>query len=251
MLKVSAVSYLNTKPFLKGLQKTGLLFDLALSLEIPSKTADKLLHGLVDLALVPVGILPQLPHYHLVSDYCIGTLGAVKTVCLYSQVPLEEINTVVLDYHSQTSVRLVQILLKHHWHKKVQFVGGQVGFENQIRDTTAAVIIGDRTIGLEHRFRYVYDLGEAWHDFTQLPFVFATWVSIQTLPTAFVDDLNRSFAIGMEHIDEIVEQYEANYPSDFDIKQYLTHSISYTFDAPKRQALALFLEYIKDLTFPK
>ena len=79
-LKISAVSYLNTKPFLYGLFQSGMEDSIDLSLDIPSECARKLVAGEVDLGLIPVAVIPQLKTPHIISDYCIGTEGAVKTV---------------------------------------------------------------------------------------------------------------------------------------------------------------------------
>jgi len=251
-IKASAVSYLNTKPFLIGLEKTGLLDSLDLSLDIPAITAQKLLQGKVDLALVPVAILPQLPTYHLISNYCIGTTGTVKTVALYSQVPLSEITEIFLDYHSRTSVQLVQVLSTYHWQlSNIRFRPAQKGFESGLLGTKAGVIIGDRTMIYDDKFKYKYDLGDAWLAHTQLPFVFAAWVSTVRLPQTFIEKLNKAFALGMQSIDEVVAQYRDSYPIHFNIKTYLTEHISYTLDAQKRAGLSLFLQYLREMSSVK
>jgi len=109
-IRLSAVSYLNTKPFIYGLFRGELAEEIELSLDIPSECARKLKAGEVDLALTPVAIIPELPQAWLVSDYCIGSTGTVKTVCLFSEKPLPEIKRILLDFHSRTSVALTRIL---------------------------------------------------------------------------------------------------------------------------------------------
>ena len=100
-IKVSAVSYLNTLPFLNGINNSKVVDLMNLSLDIPSDCAMKLLNEEVDLGLVPIAILPQLKDYHIVSDYCIGAEGDVDSVALFSDVPLNEIENVYLDYQSK------------------------------------------------------------------------------------------------------------------------------------------------------
>ena len=102
-IKITAVSYLNTKPLLYGLLKSNLAQSVDLQLNIPSVCAQKLLNGEADLGLVPVAILPELQQPQIISDYCIGTVGAVKTVAIYSHVPIEKVESLYLDYHSRTS----------------------------------------------------------------------------------------------------------------------------------------------------
>ncbi len=157
-LRISAVSYLNTKPFIYGLYRSELADSLQLTLDIPSLCAQKLLTGEADLALAPVAIIPELPGAYIVSDYCIGAVGKVKTVCLFSERPLEKIKRVYLDFHSRTSVALVQILCAQYWHIEPEFVPATEGFEQKIGGETAAVIIGDRAIGRDKQFAYTYNI---------------------------------------------------------------------------------------------
>lgn len=250
-MKISAVSYLNTKPFLLGLEKTGLIQDINLSLDVPSKTAQKLADQQIDIGLVPVAILPQLPQYQLLTNYCIGTKGKVRTVGLYSQVPLEQVDTIWLDYQSYTSVRLVQILCKYYWKKEVLFLPAQKGFEEKIGGNSAGVIIGDRAIYWRKQFVYEYDLGLAWQEMTGLPFVFAAWVSTQKISLEWEQQLNHAFEVGMRHLDEVVQYYQPQYDQDFDIEHYLKHNIDYVLDTSKRKALSLFLNHLNKMSDDK
>ena len=112
--KVSAVSYLNTVPFIHGLKQSELIHNIDLQLDYPSICADKLINGTVDFALVPVVVIPKL-QAHIISDYCIGADGVVDSVCLYSDVPITEIESIGLDYQSRTSVELLRLLLTEYW----------------------------------------------------------------------------------------------------------------------------------------
>jgi len=245
MYKLSAVSYLNTKPFLMGLENSPLKGQIDLELAIPSKTAAHLIEGKVDIGLVPVAILPQLPQYEIITNYCIGAVGAVKTVAIYSQVPLEEVNTIYLDYHSRTSIRLAQILCEHYWKISPTFLPAFNGYENEIGGNTAGVIIGDRAIRLAKNYGYEYDLAEAWYHFTGLPFVFAAWVARKKISPDFEASLNRAFEKGMANRGEVASFYQKHYPN-FDVSAYLQKYISYDLDTAKRKALDLFLSYIRE-----
>ena len=142
MLKISAVSYLNTVPFIHGLKQSELIHSISLQLDYPSICADKLINGIVDLALVPVAVIPKLLQAHIISDYCIGANGAVDTVCLYSDLPITEIESIALDYQSRTSVALLKILLKEYWELKPEPIKADVGFEDNIKGNHAALVIG-------------------------------------------------------------------------------------------------------------
>ncbi|MDX1942329.1 MAG: MqnA/MqnD/SBP family protein, partial [Saprospiraceae bacterium] len=113
--KLTAVSYLNTKPLLYGIFKNKIADQIELQLDMPSVCAQKLKDGRADIGLVPVAVIPELKTPHIISDYCIGTVGAVKTVCLYGERPIEEWNALYLDYQSRTSVELTKLLLKEYW----------------------------------------------------------------------------------------------------------------------------------------
>ena len=244
MMRISAVSYLNTKPFLYGLFKSPLAASLDIQLDIPSVCAKKLQTGEADLALVPVAVIPELATPHIISDYCIGSDGPVHTVCLFSRVPLEEITHILLDFHSRTSVQLVQLLAAEYWHIQPAFVPSEeAGLEHAIKGTTAAVIIGDKTIGLHARYPYVYDLSEAWKAYTGLPFVFACWVANKPLSPDFTHAFNLALQRGLEEIPQLIYLLPAP-RADFDLSNYFTHHISYHLDEPKRKALRRFLSYL-------
>jgi len=239
-LKVTAVSYLNTKPFLYGIFNNQVDKLIDLKLDIPSVCAEKLKTGEADLGLVPVAVLPELKTPHIISDYCIGSIRSVRTVCLFSETPIDEITEVYLDYHSRTSVELTKILLKNHWKVSPKLVDAKVGFENKIKGTTAALVIGDRAIELRSKFEYCYDLGEAWNDYTDLPFVYAAWVSNRPLDDEFVNLFNHALADGVAQIPKLIYLLPTPQPG-FDLEQYFTNNISYNFDNDKRKALSKFL----------
>lgn len=238
-LRLTAVSYLNTKPFIYGIFRSALSEQIELSLDIPSVCAQKLVTGAADLALAPVAILPQFREAHLVSDYCIGAAGAVKTVCIFAEKPLEEISKIYLDFHSKTSATLTPILCREYWRVNPQFLPATEGFEKHIGGDTAGLVIGDRAIGMSERFPYVYDLGEAWKQWTGFPFVFAAWVSTRPLPPAFVAQFNAALRMGIEHVPELTQIIPAM--PGFDIESYFRNNISYDLDEAKWQGLKHFL----------
>jgi chorismate dehydratase len=239
-LKVTAVSYLNTKPLLYGLLQHPVKDEIDLKLEIPSKCAQSLQEGTVDLGLIPVAAIPQLKTPYIISDYCIGTVGAVKTVAIFSEVPISEMTHLYLDYHSRTSVQLAQILLREYWKVAPKLIQAAPGFEQEVKGRKGAVIIGDRTMGLEGKYPYVYDLGSAWKACTGLPFVFAAWVSTKPLPPQFIARFNDALQMGIEQIPQLMFLLPNPHP-DFDLQTYFTRYISYQLDTPKKRALHLFL----------
>jgi len=242
-IKVSAVSYLNTKPFLYGIEHHPVKEQVVLSLDTPSEVAAKLINKEVQIGLVPVAVLPLISGYSIIGDYCIGCEGEVSSVCIYSQVPINEITDVLLDYQSRTSVELAKILLKEYWKVSPQYIPAFPGYEEKIDGTTAGVIIGDRTFRLKEKFNYCYDMGKSWQSLTSLPFAFAVWASNCVLPEEFIASFNEALRYGVHHVKEVAVKYSSIYPTD--TTDYLTNKISYPLDAAKRDALNLFLEKIK------
>ena len=119
---VSIVNYYNTTPFLYGINHSDFKSQIQLELDIPSVCAQKLKNKQVEIGLVPVAILPELESYTIITDYCIGAVGKVDSVKLFSKKPLEELTHVLLDYQSKTSITLVQVLNKHFWKKYIAFI---------------------------------------------------------------------------------------------------------------------------------
>ncbi|TXF87627.1 menaquinone biosynthesis protein [Neolewinella aurantiaca] len=241
--RVVAVSYLNTKPLLYGLLRSRIQSELDMDLAIPSECARRLVAGEADIALVPVAVIPELPEAHIISDYCIGADGKVATVCIYGDVPIEEMTSIYLDHHSRSSVMLTRLLLEEYWKLEPEFIAAEDGYIDHIGGTTGGLVIGDRTIGLEKRFKYVYDLGEVWKKHTGLPFVFAAWVSVKPLDPEFIAAFNKALKEGMEHLPELQLLLSSPHP-DFNLVEYYTHHIDYDLDAPKRKALDRFLAYV-------
>lgn len=249
-IKITAVSYLNTKPLLYGLLQHEIAQQIELKLDIPSVCAQKLLSGEADLGLVPVAVIPEIPDVRIVSDFCIGTNRQVKTVGIYADQPIETLTDLYLDHHSRTSVALTQILLRDYWHLQPRLLQATDGYIQQIGGSVGGVVIGDRTIGLEERFAYFYDLGEVWYQYQQLPFVFAAWLSKKDIPADFLHSFNQALALGVKAIPQLM--YLLTTPqAGFDLEKYFTQNISYELDAPKKQALNLFLQLLTGLPAPR
>ena len=244
-IKISAVSYQNTIPFLYGIENSEFIDrNTCVSLDIPSECARKLLDNEVDIGLIPIAILPLLEKYTIISDYCIGAEGDVKTVLLLSEVPLNEIERVYLDYQSRTSVNLLIVLAKHFWQINPVFKHARPGYEDEISGTTAGVVIGDRCFSLKNKYKYVYDLSGEWTKFTNLPFVFACWVANKELDATFVEQFNSALKFGIEHITESIANYSNHLLNDEELLSYLKNDIKFLFDDKKRQGLNLFLDYL-------
>ena len=157
-IRVAAVSYLNTKPLLYGIRRHGVSKEIELVEDYPARIAQMLIEDRADVGLIPVAATTRLPEWHIVGDYCIGSEGPVASVAIFSEVPIRNVETVLLDYQSRTSVNLARILLKEFWRKDVKLVDASgEDYRSQIRGTTAGVVIGDRALEQRLRSNYIYD----------------------------------------------------------------------------------------------
>ncbi|PWV55982.1 menaquinone biosynthetic enzyme MqnA/MqnD family protein [Chitinophaga sp. S165] len=241
-VKVAAVSYLNTRPLLYGFREHAVMKMLELTVDYPAKIAQQLIDGEVDVALVPVAIIPKLKEYHIISDYCIGAEGPVASVCLFSEVPMNEIKRIYLDYQSRTSVALLKVLVREYWKLDVELIETTGDYQHLIKGTDAGVVIGDRALEQRHVSPYIYDLAEHWMRFTSLPFVFAAWISNKPLPVEFIQEFSNANSIGIHNIPAVVA--ENAYPV-YDLTTYYTKNISYPLTPSKRQGMQRFLSYLR------
>ena len=240
-IKVGIVNYLNTRPLLYGINHSPVREAIELVEDYPSNIAMYLLEGKIDIGLVPVAVLPEMKEYHIYTDYCIGSNGPVASVCLFSDVPIDEVNTVLLDYQSRTSVALLKILLKNYWKITPQLIDTSSDYRSLIEGTTAGLVIGDRSFEQRKSSGYIYDLGEAWKKYTGLPFVFAAWISIHPLDDQFIKAFNNANRSGVENIRSIIETIPG---SLFNLEEYFTKYISYELDHEKQKGLDRFLELL-------
>ncbi len=243
-LRISAISYLNTVPFIHGIKNSGFLEDYELSFDVPSTCARKLREGEADIGIVPVAAIPEIPHAQIVTDYCIGATGPVKTVLLVAMEPLDQLHTLLLDPDSRTSVQLVRILAKHFWKKEFHYKTLTPEQWQVLAPGTGAVVIGDKTFGLEGVFPYQYDLAGQWVDYTALPFVFACWVSRIQLPEVEQQKLNRAMRYGLENLDEVIALLNTDLYQGVDLHSYYRKNLSYTLDDEKRAGMEKFLSMI-------
>lgn len=241
-IKVGIVNYLNTAPLVYGLKNSAIIDDIELIPDYPANLAKYLLDGSIDIGLVPVAVIPQLPEWWLVGDYCIGSNGTVASVCIFSDVPIEQAKKVLLDYQSRTSVELAKVLIKKYWKLDIAIENASEGYQQKIGGDTAGLVIGDRSFEQHKVSKYAYDLGEAWQRFTGLPFVFAAWISNKPLSSEFIGRFNEANAFGVNHIREVIDSLQFN--GSVDLHEYFKKYISYDLSDDKKKALKLFLEYL-------
>ncbi len=241
-MKISVVSYINSIPFVQGIQQSGMLTEKdKLFMDNPADCAHRLINHEVDIGLVPVAVIPEIKNANIVSDYCIGAARTSLSVLLLSPVPVSEIETVFLDQESRTSAMLLKILFRYYWKKNVVFSP----LNGSPDPDKPSLLIGDKTFVYQAQYPCHYDLSEVWNEMTGMPFVFACWVANKELPEKQIKLFNDALAYGVSHIEEMLEQDKSHDEVFIDKLAYLTNHISFIFDEQKKEAMRLFLEYMK------
>lgn len=248
-IRISAVKYANTYPFIYGLTESGFDKKVTLETDHPADCAAKLISGKADIGLIPVASLPLLKDYHIISEYCIGANGNVRTVMLLSNCPFNNIETIFLDYRSRSSVNLTKVLAKNFWNSEFRWMNTSKGFDfRNISRNEAVVLIGDQCFEYEKSFSQRIDLALEWKNFTGLPFVFACWTANKILEKEFIAEFNKALSLGVKNIDAVVQKYgETGVISGNDLRIYLKENIDYELNDEKKKALKLFLKLMGEL----
>lgn len=248
-IRISAVKYANTYPFIYGLTESGFDKKVILETDHPSECAAKLISGRVDIGLIPVAAIPMLKEHFIISDYCIGANGNVRTVMLLSNCPFNQIRSIYLDYRSRSSVNLTRVLAKNSWKKEFRWINTTKAFDFlNVGLDEAVVLIGDQCFEYENSFRYKIDLANEWKKFSGLPFVFACWTSNKKLDNEFIKEFTEALQLGVNNIDAVVEKFGKSGTITGEIlKNYLINNIDYNFNEEKKKALKLFLELMREI----
>ncbi len=175
-LRLGAVSYLNTKPLVHGLDR--LPGQFALRFDVPSRCAALLHEGLVDLGLIPaIEYLRGAEDYWIVPGVSIASEGEIASVAVFSKVPIEQVKTMALDLSSRTSVALTTILCAKRWGIRPALTPAAPDLTAMLRGADAALVIGDPALDIDPAAHGLlkFDLGAEWHALTGLPFVYAMW----------------------------------------------------------------------------
>jgi chorismate dehydratase len=242
-LRIGVVSYLNSKPLFEDLAE--LLPEAEIRLDYPSRLADQLAAGELDVALIPSVEYFRGQHrdYEIVSDACVAARGPVLSVKLYSRVPAGKIRTLALDEGSRTSATLARVLLAERFGVEPQLEPLPMQCTTQDTLADAVLLIGDRAMfPPEEQFPVTWDLGQEWFEWTGLPFVFAMWVArpgldLEPIEAALSEARNRGEArlVDIAHR----EAPTLNLPVSTAV-QYLTLNLHYRLAAAERTGLRLF-----------
>ena len=238
MVRIAAINYLNTIPFIYGLEARMAPGAIAMQFCTPAESAALLRADKADVGIMPVGALDDLADPHIISDYCIGATGPVASVLVVSGRPIGEVGEILLDVDSRTSVLLTKILCREKWHVAPRFV--PFDFTRQRLDPSKCyLLIGDKALLHAGDFAHVYDLSAEWIALTGLPFVFACWTANKALDPSFIESFNQALGYGVRHLPEAVAKYNQQFPRDYACR-YLQENISFALDSEKRAGLSEF-----------
>ncbi len=245
-MKVGAVNYLNSKPLIEGLDA-----NVDLSLDLPSRLADQMSRGELDIGLIPVVEYLRAQSYSFVPDISISSRGPVLSVTLFSRVPMEAIRSVSLDEGSRTSAALTLILLaKRH---RLSPLVRQLPIEVPADDvsTDAVLLIGDRAMkACLPGFPHAWDLGEEWTQWTGLPMVFALWAVRDGFELD--DDTTMAFhtakRLGLANVGPIAAREAKMLDLDPGFcRRYLSHIIRYDLGPAELEGLKRFHRHAAEL----
>ena len=236
-MRIAAVSYLNARPLIYGLDRDS---HIQLSLDVPSKLIDQLRSATADIALLPTIDYQRLPNLKLIPAGGIGSDGPTLTVRIFAHEPIEKIRALACDPDSHTSIALARIILAERFNVFPELV--DLSNATDRRDQ-AMLLIGDKVVCEEPpNCRHQYDLGEQWKQLTGLPFVFAIWtaradVDLGDLPKR----LEKAKQDGLNHVEELIEQYAKprGWPTKL-ARQYLTNYLKFDIGEPQIRAIEKF-----------
>lgn len=248
MLTIGAVSYLNTKPYLLGLKDIeGDKFKVIE--DYPSHIADQFLNSRIDIALLPVAVLKEIQDYEIAAPYGIAANGIVDTVCLFTKSPINEIDTIYLDYQSRTSVLLMQILCAKYLSIQPKFLPLQDNMLNEFPEKNSGIlVIGDRVIPLLGNYPYSYDLATLWKKYTDLPFVFAIWVANKALDDKSKETFKIALETGVLNVEKVIAQNKEMYDTtSFSVSTYLSKRIQFRLTEEHFKGMQKFLYLLDEL----
>ncbi|MBK9722021.1 MAG: hypothetical protein IPO78_10465 [Saprospiraceae bacterium] len=236
-LKIATVQYLNALPFLDALRQMQQDTILTLIEAKPSECAALLLNDSVDIALLPIGAMEDFQKLFVLTDFCIGCFGKVRTVKLFSDFPIQDVQQIILDPSSRSSNLLIKTLVKYHWNLKTIIFSFPEAAKIGLK--TAKLKIGDDVFEIENTFKFEYDLGKEWNDYAGLPFVFACWVSKTKPDNSVLDKLNETFKASILRLPSLVQTLPLQNVSN--LSSYFAENISYDLDETKKESIVKFM----------
>jgi cyclic dehypoxanthinyl futalosine synthase len=242
-LRVAAVEYLNAQPLYDALAGAP---EVSLRLGLPAHVARQVAEDEADIALMPVAAAATLGDLRIARGMAIGSKGAVRSVVIVSERPVDELTELGLDLSSRSSVVLARLLLRARRGGNEPRLFGCTPTDGlaSVRGTRGALVIGDPALGIEGRYPHVFDLGQAWLEHTGLPFVFAAWFGREgALSSAGERILTSARDLGLGRREALADAHaqKSGLPKE-SLRAYLRDAIRYDFGDLERKGLERFFD---------
>ena len=255
LLRISAISYLNTAPLMWDFEHGSVGEEFDVSYTIPSQCAASLADGSADIGIIPAAAYASISDLVIIPGVAIASRCAVRSILLVSRVPLEEIRTVALDNSSLTSVALLKVLFAKWWGGGRSFTPMAPDIHHMLNENDAGLLIGDPALQIDRSQYITYDLAEEWIRLTGKPFVFAFWAvrqkalkdAVRDLDLAAVFQQSRDHGLAQENLQRIAREWAPRlHLSQDEIKRYLTENIHYYLDPDCIDGMKLFFRYARE-----
>jgi chorismate dehydratase len=248
-VRIGAVTYLNARPLVFGLEKDS---SFEIRYDIPSECAQLLHAHAIDVGLIPsIEYLRGPRPYSIVPGPAVTSRGPVASVAIYTRRETRDIRTIAMDTSSRTSVVLATILLRRRFGVMPEPIPMAPDLDAMLATADAALIIGDAALFLDHHASGArkIDLGQEWWEMTGLPFVYACWVGWpQAISPRAAEALQRARDEGVARAGEVAAAY---YPADPARQavaiQYLRNNIRYVLGGAELEGLTTFYRYADEL----
>jgi chorismate dehydratase len=248
-LRISAISYLNTAPLMWDFEHGSAAREFDISYTIPSLCAAALREGTADIGIIPAAAYAGIPDLVIIPGVAIAALDAVRSILVVSKAPLEQVRTFAADTSSMTSVALARVLFAKWIGSRPEFVPMKPDLERMLAQCDAGLLIGDPALAVDRsKFPFTYDLGEEWHRYTRMPFVFAFWAVRKQALRDYSGDLAAVFQQsrdhGMQHLEGIAREWSRRLElTEDDVKSYLTENIHFSLDPACLEGMQQFFHY--------
>ncbi len=255
MIRIGRIPYINLFPIFHYLEKNSggeyLFVD-----GVPSVLNKLLRSGRLDLSpSSSIEYLRYTERYTLIPGHSISSIGPVKSIILFSRVPIEELEgeTVLYLYHSETSIALLRIILERFRNLRVSYRSSSASLTGGLQDSPAYLLIGDRAMTelRNNPAPYAYDLGEIWYQETGLPFVFALWIAGRTAENSVIERLKNDLDSALNLALNSFETLAATTPASevFSQRELVDYwkGISYTLGEDHLEGLDLFRRYCLEM----
>ena len=231
-MRVGRIPYINCYPVYGAIDRGLVTMAADLVDGVPTALNREMAAGTLDISVISaVEYARDAKKYLLLPDLSICSDGPVRSVMLFSKRPASELHgrRVLVSRSSMTSVALLELLFESVWDAKPAFIPSDAELIDVARfgqeEHDARLVIGDAALqlwsrlrsagvspahGLPTQYRYAYDLGGEWKQWTDLPFVFAVWVAQRTAPVgealAVHAGLMASRDWGLKHLETLAAQ---------------------------------------------